>query len=211
MHKLLPIAWYKDIFVFWRRILLDKLLGLSTIQRQKILNLCLSLTFSPTERPCMYSFLMLNDQHNESRHKSRALWNCLTCINDAEPWQRGIVRPIPPEPSPLIQAFPLSLWGPAGDIADCLLCSTTLKQVQLHTYSQAQFLDLWICSTGPECLGHRYDDCTSFLLLSGQEILQLQLGYWSSMRILNVLENKGCPDNQTAIQSWRKYHFFKVN
>lgn len=62
----------------------------------------------------MYSFLMLDDGHNESRHKSRALWNHLTCINDAEPWQGGTVQTIPSELSLLKQAFPPSLWSCIG-------------------------------------------------------------------------------------------------
>ena len=61
----------------------------------------------------MCFFLMLNEQHDNSGHKSRALRK-LTCIKDADPRQGGIVQTIPSKPSPLRQAFTLALWGHIG-------------------------------------------------------------------------------------------------
>lgn len=46
-----------------------------------------------------------DDQHNESRHKSRTLSNCLACINYAN----GLHRQ-----TPRIQAFTPCLWGHIG-------------------------------------------------------------------------------------------------
>lgn len=83
-----------------------------------------------TKKPCMHSFLMLGGWYNESRHKSRALSNCLTCINNTEPWQGKLVLNVlcPPPPPPSLfflffslalsaqlQASPLSFWGQMGE------------------------------------------------------------------------------------------------
>lgn len=106
---------------------------------------------------------MLCAWYNESRHKSRALSNCLTCINNTEPWQGKLVLNVlwPPFLSPSLPCYKLlyclsgTRWRILQPLHTTKPHKSVGKQVQLYTSSEGYFLNIIISLNWLPCLQQR--------------------------------------------------------
>lgn len=178
---------------------------------------------------------MLTGWYKESRHKSRALSNCLTCINNTEPWQGKLVwMSFPPHTatplsltlSPLLQASPLSFWGHSGG-CQLPLNSTKLKKpvgkVQLRSkllrYVKISKLALLLAAKAGSDLasGQELNVCRGFCFTQHTHIIRSH--QWSGVQ-MEVLWTAACPEMRIArlsyndpadINGWLKPQATKYN